>query len=240
MSETRGEHIFTPFDEDLEGFAATSQEMGRKVSQQLTLAAQSLVEGDFGLARQVVQRDNGINQLSMQAYEQGMNLLAVHQPLAGDLRLIICLHQAANHLEETGDEAKKIARITIRNFDRDVPFSRPELFSDVQVLCEIAAEMLGNSMRALENKDVDLAVAVIMRDERLNALFSGDMRRLSTYLMEDPANIGGVLDALLALKSMERVGDLSCSIAKNLIFAVKGKDVRFIKPSHLSEGYLDD
>lgn len=240
MSEWLDGHIFTPFDEDLRAFAATSQEMGRKVAQQLNQAAASLVEGDFALARRVVQRDNGINQLSMQAYEQGMNLLAVHHPLAGDLRWIICLHQAANHLEEAGDEAKKVAKVAVRTFDCNAPFPKPALFTDTQQLCEVAVVMLEDAMRALAQRDVDLAVAVILRDERLNALFSGAMRRLATYLLEDPAYISDVLDAVLALKSMERVGDLACSIAKNLIFAVKGKDVRFIKPSHLSEGYLDD
>ena len=100
--------------------------------------------------------------------------------------------------------------------------------------------MLRNALRALAGDDVQLAVAVVQADARLDQLFEGALRRLATYLLEDHRNIRWVMDAILALKSMERAGDHAESIAEHLIFAVKGKDVRYIKAEHLSEGYLDD
>lgn len=240
MTESAGEHIFKPFDEDLDAFRGLNQAMGNYVHQQLQDAGKSLVEGDVALAQRVLNQENRINQFSMEADEMAVNLLAVHHPLANDLRLILCLAAVASNLEEIGDEAKKIARITIKHFDAPNKFTEKPMFSDVEVLTHNAGRLLNKSMQALEQNDVELAIAVIQGDRRLNSLFSGALRRLATFLLEDPRNIGVELDALLALKSLERAGDHATNIAKSLIFALKGKDVRYIKPEHLSEGYLED
>lgn len=239
MAGSDGEHIFAPFDEALNGFRALNQTMGKQVVNQLERASESLLTGDVGLARQVLHRENRINQFSMEADEMAVNLLAVHHPLATDLRLILCLASVANNLEEIGDEAKKIAHITIKTFDQHNDFTQHTIFSDVRRLCEAAGRQLRGGLRALHDEDVTAAVSVIQDEERLNLLFSGSLRRLASFLLEDPRNISAELDALLALKSLERAGGHASSIAKSLIFAVKGKDVRYIQAGHLSEGYLD-
>lgn len=240
MAESGSDHIFKPFDEDLNALRTLNQVMGKQAVQQLEDAGKSLLTADIGLAQQVLNQENRINQLSMEADEMVVNLLAVHHPLANDLRLILCLAAVANNLEEVGDEAKKIARITIKNFDQNSKFTEKDIFGDVHVLTHNAGRLLRKVLRALDESNVELAVSVIQGDSRLNSLYSGALRRLATFLLEDPRNIGVELDALLALKSLERAGDHATSIAKSLIFAVKGKDVRYIKPEHLSEGYLDD
>jgi phosphate transport system protein len=234
-----GDHILTRFDDDLKGLRQLTLTMGASVAALVGKAAAALRHGDGGLARQILHQVKRIYERDMQGQEEALRILATHNPVARDLRLVLCLARSISELERVANQAKKVALIAQRRYT-DAPYSLGlSIFADVSDLADAALSMLGDTLRALAEDDIDLAVAVVQRDGRLNQLFEGAMRRLSTFLLEDARNIGWVMDAIFALKAMERVGDGATNVAKQLIFAVKGVDVRYIKAEHLAEGYLD-
>jgi phosphate transport system protein len=106
-------------------------------------------------------------------------------------------------------------------------------------MAEVAASSLDRALDAIENFDVALAVDVVQNDDKLNEMFYAGMRRLSTFLFEDHRNVRFVIDAVFALKALERIGDHATNVAEQLIYAVKGKDVRYVQAEHLSGGFLD-
>ncbi len=235
------EHILSRFDDDLNGLRDLALKMGEVVAVLVEKAGQALVQTDAGLARQILHQAKRVNEFDMEAQEEGVRILATHNPVARDLRLVLCLGRSVVDLEHIASQARKIALITQRHASESQTAS-PDLaiFADVTVLAAHAAQMLRNALLALDSGDVQLAVTVVQSDARLDQLFEGALRRLATYLLEDHRNIRWVMDAILALKAMERVGDHAENIAEHLIFAVKGKDVRYVKAEHLSEGFLDD
>lgn len=240
MGEDR-EHILSRFDDDLNGLRELALRMGELVVSLVEKVAQALLSTDPGLARQILHQTKRVNEFDMEGQEEGVRILATHSPVARDLRLVVCLTRTVLDLEHCADQAKKVAEITLRHAeDHHTPVPGSELFEDVDDLTEQAAGMLRQALQAIDANDIRLAVAVVQADDRLNQMFEGAMRRLATFLLEDHRTIRWVMDAILALKAMERVGDHARNIAEHLIFAVKAKDVRYIKAEHLSEGYLDD
>ena len=239
MSE-KGDHILSRFDDELEGFRELAARMGALALSQLETAISALVACDPRLAARVLRRERRLNQYDMQGQEEGVNLLARHQPLASDLRFIVYLSRTISDLERIGDQAKAMAAIVVQEMDRPVPPVDCEIFNDVRDLGEEAVAMLTEVLGALARDDVGRAVAVVQQESRLDQRFQGAVRRLATFMLQDPRNIRWVIDALLGLKVLERVGDHANNIAENLIFAITAKDVRYIQPEHLAEGYLDD
>lgn len=234
-----GEHILSRFDDDLDGLRELTLTMGRDVLDQTHRAVGSLVECDAGAANRVLYREKRINAYDMEAQDKTAKLLAVHGPVARDLRLVICLMRAISDLERVGDAAKQIARITIRNFESAHASPDCSMFRDVADLAERAESQLAEALKSIETGDVEIAMTVLREDEKVDQLFSGAVRRLSTFLLEDPRNIRWVIDVLTAIKAVERVGDHATAIAANVIYAVKGKDVRYMLPDNLSEEFLD-
>jgi phosphate transport system protein len=151
----------------------------------------------------------------------------------------VAVSRTITDLERVGDEAKKIADLVIDNFETPHRFIDLILFDAAQELMGVVAELLTMSLDAIEEDNVDTAVAVIQEARRLEGHFDGAMRRLATYILEDARNIRPIMDAVIALKALERVGGYATNIAENVILTVTGKDVRYIKREHLSEGYLD-
>ena len=234
-----GEHTLSRFDDDLDGLRELTLTMGRDVLDQTHRASRSLVECDAGAANRVLYREKRINAYDMEAQEKTARLLAVHAPVARDLRLVICLMRAVSDLERVGDAAKHIARITMRNFEHSHTPPDCTMFRDVSDLSERAESQLARALQSIESADVEIAMEVLREDEKVDQLYSGAVRRLSTYLLEDPRNIRWVIDALFAMKAVERVGDHAAAIAANVIYAVKGKDVRYLHRDNLSDEFLD-
>jgi phosphate transport system protein len=238
MSE-KSEHILSRFDDDLEGLRGFTLAMGNDVLDQTHRAVHSLVDCDAGAANKVLYREKRINAYDMEAQEKAVKLLAVHGPVARDLRLVICLTRVVSDLERVGDAAKQIARVTIRNFEHSQAMPDCDMFRDVGDLSVRAERQLAQALEAIRHRNVEIALKALRGDEGVDELFSGAVRRLSTYLLEDPRNIRWVIDALFAIKAVERVGDHAAAIAANLIYALKGKDVRYMLPENLSEEFLD-
>ncbi len=239
MVGKEGGHIVQRFDAQLGSLKGLVLEMGQLVLQQLREAQTALQDGDTGIARQIVHRDREVNAYDMKGQELCLELLATRQPVASDLRFVMAMAQSINNLERAGDEAKKLGRTVLEVYGEGGMQPVPAIFLDAERMTELATELLEDALEAVQELDVDKAVAVVQGDQLLNDTFQAGLRRLATFLFEDARNIRHVIEAVFVLKALERIGDHASNIAEFVIYAVKGKDVRYVQSEHLSSGYLD-
>jgi len=239
MVGKEGGHIVQRFDAQLGSLKGLVLEMGQLVLQQLREAQTALQDGDTGIARQIVHRDRDVNAFDMKGQELCLELLATRQPVASDLRFVMAMAQSINNLERAGDEAKKLGRTVLEVYGEGGMQPVPAIFLDAERMTELATELLEDALEAVQELDVDKAVAVVQGDQLLNDTFQAGLRRLATFLFEDARNIRHVIEAVFVLKALERIGDHASNIAEFVIYAVKGKDVRYVQSEHLSSGYLD-
>ena len=232
-------HIFKRFDQELADLNAIVLRMGGLVEDQIAKAMSALREADPEVARNVVARDHVVNFLDVQADEQIVNLLALRQPVGKDLRMILSLGKTVTDLERIGDEAERIARMAIDMYSSDAPPPDRLLLSDAFRMTTLATRMLHDVLDALARLDVDKAIEVARGDTELDHEFQGALRRLSTYIMEDPRNVGHIINVTFVIKSLERIGDHSKNIAEYVVFLVKGKDVRHVSPESIDTEELD-
>lgn len=233
-STTPEGHILSRFDGDLGYFRGLVLDMGSRVQSQVDLASDALVSCDVAKARKVIRDYRVIRDLDIEAQEANTRLFAIHKPVARDLRFVLTLSRTVYDLERINGEALRLADIAEALYERPPSVSDCAIFEDVQRIAVPAMGLLERSLLAVAREDVHLAVEVAFDGKDLEHIFRGAIRRLATYLMEDPRNIRWVIDATLGIKAMERIGDHACSIARNLIFSITGKDVRHVHVSSLS------
>ncbi|MER2601893.1 MAG: phosphate signaling complex protein PhoU [Candidatus Competibacter phosphatis] len=213
-------------------------EMGGLVEDQIKNAVKSLDDEDLTLAREVIARDQIINGLQVKIDEDTITLIATRQPVGSDLRLIMSLSKAVTDLERIGDEAEKIARMTIKTYDVVSSPPSAKLLRDVTPMAKLATDMLHGCLDALARVDVEMAVNVARGDDNLDQEFQSALRRLITYMMEDPRTIGHAISVLFIIKALERIGDHAKNIAEYIIYLVKGKDVRHVSMDTLEKDAL--
>ncbi len=233
------EHTFKRFDQELTHLNSVVLRMGGLVEDQIARAVNALRDADLEAARNVVARDHVVNFLDVQADEQIVNLLALRQPMGRDLRMILSLGKTVTDLERIGDEAERIARMTIDIYDSNNPPPDALLLSDAYRMSNLATRMLHDVLDALARLDVDKAVRVARGHTELDSEFQAALRRLSTYIMEDARNVGHIINVTFIVKSLERIGDHAKNIAEYVVFLVKGKDVRHVSPESIDAGELD-
>jgi phosphate transport system protein len=229
-------HTLSRFDGDLGHFRSIVLEMGRRVEEQVTLAGEALASCDVVKARRVIHEHRQVRDLDIDALEANARLYAIHQPVARDLRFVLTLSRAVYDLERIGGEAVRVADIAEGLYEYQPTVRDCVIFEDVRRIAAPAVSLLSRSIRAIADEDVQLAVEVALAGRDLNDAFEGAIRRLATYLMEDPRNMRWVIDATLGIKAMERVGDHACSIARNIIYSATGKDVRHVNMANLAVG----
>ena len=229
MSISKDEHIVKRYDQELANLRNLVLEMGGLVEEQIKRAMQALDDEDVAAAREVIARDQVVNGLEVKADEVSVNLVALRQPLASDLRLIMSMYKTVTDLERIGDEAERIARMVVHIYDSSVSPPNTRLYRDVETMAEMAVDMLQGALDALARVDVNQAVEIVQNDHELDNQFQDGMRRIMTYMMEDPRIIGQAIDVLFMLRSLERIGDHSKNIAEYVIYLVKGKDIRHTK-----------
>ncbi|MEZ5574187.1 MAG: phosphate signaling complex protein PhoU [Candidatus Competibacteraceae bacterium] len=231
-------HTVKQFDAQLANLRNLVLEMGGLVEDQIKNAVKSLDDEDLTLAREVIARDQIINGLQVKIDEDTITLIATRQPVGSDLRLIMSLSKAVTDLERIGDEAEKIARMTIKTYDVVSSPPSAKLLRDVTPMAKLAADMLHGCLDALARVDVEMAVNVARGDDNLDQEFQSALRRLITYMMEDPRTIGHAINVLFIIKALERIGDHAKNIAEYIIYLVKGKDVRHVSMDTLEKDAL--
>jgi len=152
------------------------------------------------------------------------SIIARRQPTARDLRLLIAISKTTANLERVGDEAAKIARMVRSIIQSGSPRSLPSL--ELRVASDMASALLRKALDAFARLDTEAALAILKEDDLIDKEFDGFVRKLVTYMMEDPRMISPSLDLLFLAKAIERIGDHAKNIAELIIYIVKGADIR--------------
>ncbi|MBE7565628.1 phosphate signaling complex protein PhoU [Acidithiobacillus thiooxidans] len=223
----KDQHISQRFNDDLNEVHELVLAMGGVVEEQISNAIRALQTGDNDLAREVVARDHEVNGYEVRIEEECINILAMRQPAASDLRLVMTLIKSIADLERMGDKASKIADMVLA-MGHGTRNSNPAFLRDVGVMADYALNMLRRAMDALARADAEQAIAIAKGDEILNQEYRSALRRLITYMMEDPRTITPAIDALFIAKAIERIGDHARNICEYVIYLAKGKNVRHL------------
>jgi phosphate transport system protein len=210
------------FHEELEALKQTLLAMGGLVEDQIRRAMRALVERDDALAQEVIDRDRQVNAYDVEVDEQCVNLLALHQPAAGDLRSITTAMKIVTDLERIGDQAVNIAQ-RVLELNRD-PQLKP--YIDLPRMAEKAQRMVKESLDAFVARDTELARQVCGKDAEVDALKEQIFRELLTFMMEDPRTIPRAIRVILISRFLERVADHATNIAEMVVYLVEGKMVR--------------
>ena len=223
---TNADHTSKQFDAELEAVRARVLQMGGLVEEQIKLAIEALVSGDFELSTLVVDNDREVNRLEVAIDEDCSTIIARRQPTAGDLRMIMTVVKTITDLERIGDEAAKIARMAklVNSSDR---LQQPR-FTEIRRMAGLAADMLHKSLDAFARLDLSTSAEVVRQDQHVDEEFRSIIRQLITFMMEDPRTISASIEILFIAKAIERIGDHSKNISEYVIYMVKGKDVRHI------------
>jgi len=210
------------FEEELAVLKERLLEMGGLAEERVRAALRALVERDTRELDQVLGGDGPINQLHVEIDNRAFTLLALHQPMAIDLRAIVAAMKIDTDLERIGDLAVNIAEAAVR-YLQHLPV-KPLI--DLPRMSEIAEGMLRDALDAFIRRDVGLAQSVLDRDDDLDALKNQVFRELLTYMIETKAKIEASLDLILISRHLERIGDHETNIAEDVIFMVSARDVR--------------
>jgi phosphate transport system protein len=210
------------FDEELEALKQTLLAMGGLVEDQIRRVMRALLERDDALAREVIERDRQVNTYDVEVDETCVNLLALHQPKAGDLRFITTAMKIVTDLERIGDQAVNIAQRVIE-LNRE-PQLKP--YIDLPRMADRAQLMVKESLDAFVARDTALARRVCAADAEVDALKEQIFRELLTFMMEDARTIPRAIRLILISRFMERVADHATNIAEMVVYMVEGKMVR--------------
>jgi len=210
------------FHEELEALKQTLLAMGALVEDQIRRVMRALVDRDDALAESVIERDREVNAYDVEIDEKCVELLALHQPTAGDLRFITTAMKIVTDLERIGDQAVNIAQ-RVRELNVE-PQLKP--YIDLPRMGELAQTMVKESLDAFVARDTELARRVCAEDAPVDALNHQIFRELLTFMMEDPKTIPRAIRLILVSRFLERVADHATNIAEMVIFMVDSKMVR--------------
>ena len=221
---TTTEHLSKQFDVDLEKLRSHMLQMGGLIESQILAAIDGFYNGDLKALEQVIENDRRVNGYEVNIDIECSHIIARRQPAASDLRMIMGVSKAVTDLERVGDEAKKIAVVS-KQIHESGRLQVPRLV-DVRRTGSIVVGMLRKALDAFARLDSVAAAEVIRDDAAIDEAFRGMMRQLITFMMEDPRTITTALEFVWVARALERMGDHSKNMAEQVIYIVKGTDVR--------------
>jgi phosphate transport system protein len=225
------EHSSKQYDLDLEMLRTRVLEMGGLVEAQIGAAIKGLTANDPRALDLVIAEDHRVNAMEVSIDTDCSHLIARRQPAAGDLRMVMAVSKIVTDLERIGDEAAKIARIGKQEHTHSRLPRTP--VAAVRHMGEIATGMLRKALDSLARLDPVSAASIVREDFAIDEEFRSIVRQLITFMMEDPRTISQALEILWVAKSVERIGDHSKNMAEQVIYVVKGTDVRHTSVEHL-------
>ncbi len=224
-----GHHISEQFNKELEDIRNKVLTMGGLVERQIELAVQAFTTGDMELAELVIKQDNQVDALEMAIDQECTQILALRQPTAFDLRLLITVIKTIHELERVGDKAERIAEMAIKLAGVESKFPHHEL----EHMAELVKGMLHDALDAFARMSVEDVATICERDQNVDREYDNVLRQLITRMMEDPRNITRMLDVLWTVRALERIGDHACYICEHLVYMVRGQDVRHLTQEEL-------
>ena len=219
-------HISSQFDAELGSVSSRVLELGGLVESQIRHAVYSLSQFSIEVADQVIATEAQVNSMEVEIDRDLSSIIARRQPTARDLRLLIAISKMTANLERAGDESEKIARMVKSIINSGNSRALPA--SELRIAADLASGLLRKALDAFARLDVTEAVSILKEDDLIDQEFDGFVRKLVTYMMEDPRTISASLDLLFVAKAIERIGDHAKNIAELIIYVVKGADVRHI------------
>ncbi|MGZ4958254.1 MAG: phosphate signaling complex protein PhoU [Methylomonas sp.] len=226
------QHISRQFNDEMEDIRNKVLAMGGLVEQQVDLATKAFMGYDMESAETVVQQDQLVNDLEKDIDHECTEIMAKRQPTAFDLRMLIATIKIITDLERIGDEAARIAKMTMRLEGADY---YQDKYYEIEHLLEMVKDMLNGALDAYARTDTDEIVAITAQDAKVDREYTSITRQLITQMMEDPRNITRALDMLWTARALERIGDHACNVCEQVIYMVKGKDVRHVSREELEK-----
>jgi phosphate transport system protein len=217
-------HLSTQFDSELSDVSTRVMEMGGLVESQIRTAVNALAQFSADAAEQVREAEPRVNMMEVEIDRELSSIIARRQPTARDLRLLIAISKTTANLERAGDEAEKIARMVKSIIDSGEGRTLPA--SELRIAADMASGLLRKALDAFARLDANAAVSILKEDNLIDQEFDGFVRKLITYMMEDPRTISSSLDLLFVAKAIERIGDHAKNIAEFIVYVVKGADIR--------------
>jgi len=208
---------------DLEKLKKEILKLGTMVESAINNAIFALNNREMSYVDEVLRLEDHINEMEVKIEEDCLKILALHQPVAGDLRFIVVSLKVNNDLERMGDFAKNIAK-RARELMQEEPISTlPEFVNE---LPNLVRTMVRNSLDALVKLDVGLAREVIAMDDKVDEINRAMYQEVTRVAKENPSKTGIAISLLSTSRYMERIGDLSTNIGEDVIFMVEGRVIR--------------
>ncbi|WP_288481938.1 phosphate signaling complex protein PhoU [uncultured Acidovorax sp.] len=229
-------HLSTQFDSELNSVSSRVMELGGLVESQIRQAIYALSQFSMEAVEQVASIEQRVNAMEVEIDHELSSIIARRQPTARDLRLLIAFSKATANLERMGDEAHKMARMVKSIIESGAARSLPS--SDLRMAADLASDLLRKALDAFARLDTKAALDILKEDDLIDKEFDGFVRKLVTYMMEDPRTISASLDLLFLAKAIERIGDHSKNVAELIIYLVKGKDVRHAAMNDIESAVL--
>jgi phosphate transport system protein len=233
LKEDFARHISSEFNEELEGLCADLLKMGGLAERQVRLAIECQEQFDSALVDQIKAAENAVNAWEIKIDELVATLIARRQPAATDLRLVLVISKIVRDLERAGDEANKVAQMAQKAHES--AHASAIGLSEVRAIGDQVLRMLGDALTAFARMDPEMALDVARDDKEVDRTYEAALRALSTHMIEDPQEIGSVLNVMWVLRALERVGDHATNIAEHVIYLVKGTDIRHLSVTNVEE-----
>jgi phosphate transport system protein len=227
------EHIVKSYEQDLKRLRSLISDMGGMVESQVALACQAVIDQDETAASAAVEADPKVDAAEREVEQFVIRLLALRQPVAQDLRLIVASLKITGDLERIGDYAANVAKRSLVLHQFTLPISMTGLAH----MSRLVQENLKTVMDATGEGDADKAMEVWRSDQAIDDIYNALFRELVTYMMEDPRNITPCTHLLFVAKNLERIGDHATNIAENLYYAVRGEPLGSSRPKGDTSAY---
>lgn len=231
------EHTSKQYDAELESLRSRVLQMGGLVENQIVSAIEGLGATDTAIFKEVVRREQEVNQIEMEIDELCNHILARRQPAAVDLRSVIVAIKMIRDLERIGDEAEKVARMGMMIAEAGKNFV-PKV--DLHRIASNAIAMLRKVLDAYARVNAVSAAEVVRADIEVDDEFKAILRQLITFMMEDPRTISRSIEILFIAKAIERIGDHSKNMSEHVVYMVKGRDVRHRGPEAIAQEASED
>jgi phosphate transport system protein len=227
MSVPREGHIVRRYDGELSHLHYLVLEMGALVLAQVKDARDALCDRDLTLAQRVISREKDVDACELRADSEIVQLIALRTPVGSDLRLVFAVSKSITDLERVGDEAARIANLGLQLFGSEGGADpNPVLLHDIASMGALAVGQLNNALRVVDRWDQALAEELLAAHEELDFEFQAAFRRLVTFIMQDPRNIGFAVNIVLIIKAFERIGEHAQNLAEYVLYQIAGRDVR--------------
>ncbi len=227
------QHTVRSFDQELKHLRDLIIEMGGIVENQVALAAEAIMSRDTEAATRVVEEDPRVDVLERDVEALVIRMLALRQPMADDLRLIVAALKITGDLERVGDYAANVAKRSIVLAQFSLPFSLAALAN----MARLVQASLKNVIDAIGERDPEKAIEVWRSDQMIDDLYTSIFRELITYMMEDPRNITPCTHLLFIAKNLERIGDHATNVAETIYYAVTGEVLPDTRPKGDTSSY---